>query len=131
MQPALLQERIADVVRFLILQTLALAERQARLAMRVPRGLEAAAGMAALAQREPDAVLDSFEVRSLADPGLARGRAANGEDARDGLAFLVGGDGCFPVECSRAWGLVEGMPMGSSVGAIRLSVNITRVNKAL
>jgi hypothetical protein len=50
MQAALLQERIPDVVRLFIFQALALAERQARLAMPVPGSLEAALDVAALAQ---------------------------------------------------------------------------------
>src|SRR6266702_479347 len=98
MQHALFEQRIADIGGLLILQTLAFAKRQARLAMRVPCGLEAEAGVAALAQGEPGAVLDRPEVRSLADPDLARCCAADDVDARNGLPRLVGGDVCFPVD---------------------------------
>src|SRR5579864_1478150 len=107
MRPALLQHGVPDVVCLLILQPLAFAEHQAGLAMRVPGGLEAAAGVAALAQREPDAVLDRLQIRRLADPGLAQGRAADHVDARNGLPLLVGGDGYFPVD-SHGWALAGG-----------------------
>jgi hypothetical protein len=56
MQQALLQERIADVARLILIQSLALREDQACGAMRIPRRLESTAEMSALAQREPDAV---------------------------------------------------------------------------
>ncbi len=93
---ALLQQRVSDVVGFLVGEALAFAECQVRLAMGVPGGLQRAAAVATLAQREPDAVLDGLEVRSLADPDLARGRAAQHVDARDRLPLLVGGNGYFP-----------------------------------
>jgi hypothetical protein len=92
------EQRIPDIVARLVFQPLAFAERQDCLAMHLPRSLEATAGVAALAQREPDAVLDGLEVRGLTDPGLARGRAADDVDARNGLPVLVGGDRCFPVD---------------------------------
>src|SRR3954447_20981008 len=98
MQHGPFEKRIPDIGSLLILQTLTFTKRQACLAMGVPRSLEATTGVATLAQREPDAVLDGLEVRGLTDPSLARGRAADDVDARDGLPVLVGGDSCFPVD---------------------------------
>jgi len=62
-----------------------------------PGALEFPVGMAPGAQREPDPVLDGFQVERLANPGLARSRAANGVNAGGALALLVGGDRRFPV----------------------------------
>src|SRR6478752_10641434 len=98
MQHALFEERIPDIVARLIFQPLAFAECQACLTVHVPRSLESTAGVATLAQREPDAILDCLEVRGLADPGLARGRAADDVDAGNGLPLLIGGDCCLTVD---------------------------------
>jgi predicted ATPase/DNA-binding CsgD family transcriptional regulator len=78
-----------------LFQPLACLERQAVGPVRSPRRLQAAAEVAALAQCEPDAVLDFFEIGRLADPCLGGRLAADDEDARDGLPLFVGGNGCL------------------------------------
>ena len=70
MQRTLLQQRVADVGRFFFFQPFARLERQAVGPMCGPCCLEASAGMAALAQREPDPVLDLLQIGRLADPDL-------------------------------------------------------------
>jgi len=97
MQHALLQQRIADIGRFFLIQSFAFLERQAVWSMRGPCRLQAAAGVAALAQREPDPVLDLFQIGRLADPRLGRCLAADHENPRDGFPLLVGGDGRLSV----------------------------------
>jgi hypothetical protein len=70
MQRALLQQRIADIGRLFLFQPFAFLERQAVRPMRGPCRLQGAAGVAALAQREPDPVLDFLQIGRLADPCL-------------------------------------------------------------
>jgi len=97
MDEAFLQQGVPDVSQFLILQLLERLEAEGLGAVGGPCGLELAVGMATGAQREPDPVLDGFQVERLADPGLPRDCAANGLDARGALTLLVGGDRRLPV----------------------------------
>ena len=54
-------------------------------------------GIAALPQCEPEPVLNGTEVEGPPDPALS-GRATNDRiDAGDGLALLVGRDGCLSL----------------------------------
>ena len=69
-------------------------------AMLPPAGLEVRLRMAALPQREPDAVLDGGQIGPPPHPDLAGRRAADGIDAADHLALLVGGDRRLP-RCHR------------------------------
>ena len=68
MLQALLQQRVPDVGRLFLVQPLARLEREILRPMRGPGGLQAAAGVAALAQREPDPVLNFLEVGRLSHP---------------------------------------------------------------
>jgi hypothetical protein len=87
-QRTLLQQRILDVGRFFLFQPFAFLERQAVRPMRGPCCLQGAAGVAALAQREPDPVLDFLQIGRLADPRLSRGIAADRENPCEGFRSL-------------------------------------------
>ena len=68
MQRALLQQRIPDISRLFLLQPFAFSECHTVRSMRGPCGLQAAAGVVALAQREPYPVLDLFGDWAIVPP---------------------------------------------------------------
>src|SRR5260370_20235158 len=59
---AFLQQRITHVRQLLVFQLFERLEAEGIRAVRSPRGLQIAVGMAAHPQRKPDAVLDGVEV---------------------------------------------------------------------
>ena len=92
MQRAFLQQRVADIGRLFLFQPFAFLERQAVRPMRGPCRLQGAACVAALAQREPDPVLDFLQIGRLADPCLGRGLAADDENPCEGFPLFLGSD---------------------------------------
>ena len=94
------QQGIADVGARFLRQLFENVEPEMLRAMLPPAGLEVRVRMAALPQREPDAVLDGGQIRPPPHPDLAGRRAADGIDAADHLALLVGDDRRLP-RCHR------------------------------
>ena len=97
MRQALAQQRVPDIGQLIFLQSFERFEGEPSLAMRRPRALQLAIAVIALAEREPDAVLDGVEIERTAYPGLARRRTTHGEDPGDALALLVGRDRSLSV----------------------------------
>src|SRR5579871_2945977 len=92
MRQTLLQERVADISKLFVLQLLHDLKGQTGLAMRCPRALQIGILVIAHPEREPDAVLDLFDVERWADPDRAGRKIANGIDAGNAGALLVVGD---------------------------------------
>src|SRR5512141_2638318 len=96
-----LQQGVADVRARLLIELFENVEAELLYAILPPGCLEVRVRMAALPQREPDAVLDGGKVRPLPHPDLAGRRAADRVYAADHLALLISGDGRLSVFCHR------------------------------
>src|SRR3954469_8606844 len=93
----LLQQRVANIRRFLVIEAFKRLERELIAATGRPRALQLAVGAASHAQREPDAVLHGCEVLRPTNPDLTGSRAANRINPTGDLALFVGREGCLPV----------------------------------